>query len=228
MNTLYTKYYCEQRSPEWFDLRNGCLTASSVSKIITPTGKSATGVQVVDVIDSLIKGMDNQKVKQGYVSQAMQHGTDTEDEARSFIEFDLGIEVEQVGFVKSNITELNGTPVNMGCSPDGIINGDDNYLLEIKCPTGSTHLSYLDNDVFPSTYKPQVQMQMYIMQAEKCLFVSYDPDAPTYSKCFYKEVERDEEYISFLVNAIENTFKKTHELIRKLKSKNKFQLNKGE
>jgi len=228
MNTLYTKYYCEQRSPEWFDLRNGCLTASSVSKIITPTGQSATGKQVLDVIDSLMKGMDNQEVKKGYVSPAMQHGTDTEDEARAFIEFDLGVEIEQVGFVKSNITHIKDTPVNMGCSPDGIINGDDNYLLEIKCPTGSTHLSYQDKDVFPSEYKPQVQMQMYIMQAKKCLFVSYDPNAPTYSKCFYKEVQRDEEYIGFLINAIENTFKKTYEKINKLKAKPKFQLNKGE
>ena len=45
----------------------------------------------------------------------MQHGTDTEAQARAFYEVETGLNVEQVGFIAHPALEMSGA------SPDGMV-----------------------------------------------------------------------------------------------------------
>jgi hypothetical protein len=77
--------------------------------------------------------------------------------------------VEQVGFC----TLDDGT---FGCSPDSLV-GDDG-MLEIKCPSPAVHVGYLLGDKLPTTYRAQVQSQLFVTGRAWCDFLSYHPDLP--------------------------------------------------
>src|ERR1051326_7063323 len=86
----------------------------------------------------------------------------------------------------------------MGASPDRLV-GDDGQL-ELKCPSPETHVRYL---LFPqkgvdAEYRVQVQGQLYVTKRAWCDVVSYHPDLPS----VIVRVERDEEYIALLAEAL--------------------------
>ncbi len=154
----------EQHSEEWWAVRRGIPTASSADKIITSTGKFST--QSKGYAFQLIANEVTQEDEQIEQTDWMERGHRLEEEARDWLSFDLGREVEQVGFITNDAA-------TMGVSPDGII--EDEMLLEIKCPKGSTHVGYLINGKLPTTYVAQCHMAMYI-SGMPLKFVSYHPD----------------------------------------------------
>jgi hypothetical protein len=82
----------------------------------------------------------------------MQHGTETEPEARAAYEFYQGVTVEEVAFVHHPKID------QAGCSPDGLVGSDG--LVEIKCPNTATHLETLLGQAVPGKYDVQMQFQM--------------------------------------------------------------------
>ena len=120
----------------------------------------------------------------------MQHGTDTEPEARSAYEFYHSVTVEQVAFVP------HPTITDAGCSPDGLV-GDDG-LVEIKCPQTAAHLETLLGRAVPGKYELQMQFQMACTDRSWCDFVSYDPRMPESMRLFVKRLHRDEKRITEL------------------------------
>lgn len=129
---------CEQRSDEWYELRKGKFTASDFGDLM-PSSRQKPGewdkTQMGIIYRVAAERMTGQAISGGFVSQAMQHGIDTEEEARFAYELETGAEVRQVGFI-----ELDEW---IGCSPDGLIGEPGG--LEIKCPNSDTHLRYLFN-----------------------------------------------------------------------------------
>jgi hypothetical protein len=103
-----------------------------------PSGKQGIGewnkTQMRIIYRVTAEIMTGKTVGSTYVSQAMQHGIDTEAEARIAFELETGMEVQTVGFVEWNEW--------IGCSPDGLIPDSG---LEIKCPQSDTHLRYLNS-----------------------------------------------------------------------------------
>jgi predicted phage-related endonuclease len=131
---------------------------------------------------------------ESYVNAAMQHGTDTEPEARSAYEFYQGVTVEQVAFIP------HPTIADAGCSPDGLV-GDDG-LLELKCPQTATHLETLLGQNIPAKYISQVQFQMACTGRKWCDWVSYDPRMPEHMRLFVMRVERDDKQIAELEDEV--------------------------
>jgi hypothetical protein len=72
----------------------------------------------------------------------MQHGTETEPEARAAYEFYQGVTVQEIAFVPHPKID------QAGCSPDGLV--DDDGLVEIKCPNTATHLETLLGQAVPA------------------------------------------------------------------------------
>jgi hypothetical protein len=120
----------------------------------------------------------------------MQHGTDTEPEARSAYEFYHGVTVEQVAFVP------HPTIADAGCSPDGLVGPDG--MVEIKAPQTATHLETLLGQAVPSRYISQVQFQMACCRRQWVDWVSYDPRLPENMRLFVRRVQRDEAKIQEL------------------------------
>lgn len=172
----------EQGTEEWLQARLGVPTASNYSKIITSTGKPSA--QADKYINDLVAQKLTGEIPEMFKSDAMQRGNELEPQARAYYEFMTDNVVEEVGL----ILNYDGA----GCSPDGLI-GDDGGL-EIKCPLGATHVSYLRANKLPTEYVQQVQGCMYITGRSWWDFVSFHPDMES----MIIRVERDDEFIEKL------------------------------
>lgn len=177
----------EQGTPEWFAQRLGKVTASRVSDIIakTKTGVSASRVNyLAQLVAERLTGQAADTFKSG----AMQHGTETEPQARMAYEAETGLMVTEVAMIQHGTIEM------AGASPDGLV-GEDG-LVEIKCPNTSTHIATLMADKAPSQYIPQMQWQMACTGRAWCDFVSFDPRLPADMQMFVKRVHRDNDLIA--------------------------------
>jgi predicted phage-related endonuclease len=124
----------------------------------------------------------------------MQHGVDTEPEARAAYCFYQGVTVDQVAFVPHPKID------QAGASPDGLVGADG--LVEIKCPNTATHLETLIGQAVPAKYIDQMQFQMACTGRKWCDFVSYDPRMPEHMRLFVRRVERDDKRIDLLETEI--------------------------
>lgn len=177
----------EQGTPEWFAQRLGKVTASRVSDIIakTKTGVAASrGNYLAQLVAERLTGQTADSFKSG----AMQHGTETEPQARMAYEAETGLMVSEVAMIEHPTIAMSGA------SPDGLV-GDDG-LVEIKCPNTSTHIATLLADKAPSGYIPQMQWQMACTGRQWVDFVSFDPRMPEDMQLFIKRVPRDNALIA--------------------------------
>lgn len=177
----------EQGTPEWFAQRLGKVTASRVSDIIakTKTGVSASRANyLAQLVAERLTGQAADTFKSG----SMQHGTETEPQARMAYEAETGLMVTEVAMIQHGTIEM------AGASPDGLV-GEDG-LVEIKCPNTSTHIATLMADKAPSQYIPQMQWQMACTGRAWCDFVSFDPRMPEDMQLFIKRVPRDNALIA--------------------------------
>jgi putative phage-type endonuclease len=172
----------EQRSPEWFAVRSGRVTASRVADIVakTKTGYSTSRANyMAELICERLTGMQGAS----YTNAAMLWGVEVEPQARSAYEGATGSLVIELGFAPHNSISM------AGASPDGLV-GDDG-LVEIKCPITATHIDTLLGQSVPGRYITQMQWQMACTGRKWCDFVSYDPRMPEGMRIFIKRVERD-------------------------------------
>lgn len=151
----------EQKSPEWFRLREGMISASDGGYFLKKCG-------VARAIDAL-------RIKLGlksYVSSMappLLHGNTYEDVSRAIYESRNGVEVTEYGILSSPTSCI-------GASPDGIVTKclRDTWncqsrlgrLLEIKNP----YSREIDNTIKPE-YMVQILQQQYTTQLPICDFV---------------------------------------------------------
>ncbi len=159
------QFFCQQGSPEWFELRRGVPTASEFNRIMTPEKmkpSSAMDGYVAELIGELVR---TDPAPPDRMNDAMRHGVDVEPEARRFYEMHRNCDVTKIGFCMSD-------DMRFGCSPDGLI-GDDG-LLELKCPDVTTQIKYLMGPaVVPSEYRCQVHGQLIVTGRKWVDFLSY-------------------------------------------------------
>lgn len=175
-----------QGSDEWKALRLGKVTASRVADVIAKT-KSGYSASRANYMAQLIAERLTGTAAETFVNAAMQHGTDTEPEARDAYSFYQGATVEQVAFVPH--PKIN----QAGASPDGLV-GEDG-LVEIKCPNTAGHLETLLGQAVPAKYTAQMQFQMACTGRKWCDFVSYDPRMPEHMRLFVRRITRDDKFI---------------------------------
>jgi hypothetical protein len=159
-----------QRSPEWHAIRCGRLTASEAAALYA---KGRGGEEAVTRRDlrwkKVAEQLSGRPQSDDYTNAAMQHGIDTEADARRCYEAVRGILVEDVGF-------LLHEELAAGCSPDGIA---DEGLLEIKCPKTATHISYLrDGLALVAAYRPQLTHALFVSDAPWIDIASFDNRLP--------------------------------------------------
>lgn len=183
----------EQGSEDWKRLRLGRVTASRIGDLMAKT-KSGPAASRANYMAQLIAERLTDTVSETYTNAAMQHGTETEPEARAAYEFYQAAVVDQVAFVEHPSIQ------HAGCSPDGLVGTDG--LVEIKCPNTATHLETLLGQSVPSKYVLQMQFQMACTGRKWCDFVSYDPRMPENMRLFVKRLERDDKAIAEIEEAI--------------------------
>ena len=198
-----------QRTDELYQQRLGKVTASRISDVLakTKTGYSATRKNYLTQL--LLERLTGQK-EESYTNAAMQHGIDTEAEARQAYEIESFNIVTECGFYN----DMDGSM--SGASPDGLI--ADDGLIEIKCPNTATHIETLIDKEIDRKYILQMQWQMYCTGRKWCDFVSYDNRLPGTLRLFIKRVERDEKMIQEIKEEVDKFIEELDALEIKIRS----------
>lgn len=180
----------EQGTEEWFAIKAGKVSASHITDVLAG-GKGITRDKyMAKLIVERLTGV----TAASFSSAAMEHGIETEPEARENYEFRNDVEVKQVGFVEHAVLDQTG------CSPDGFVDTDGQ--VEIKCPESHTHLATLLSGVVEPKYIKQINFQLACTGRKWCDFISFDNRFPEKHKLFVKRVERDEDMIKDMTNGV--------------------------
>ena len=180
----------EQGTPEWKAARLGKLTASRVADATDLLKSGKPGAKRVTYMGELIAERLTGIVVEKYQNDLMRWGTEQEPEARAMYEFFHSVEVAQIAFVEHPSISM------AGASPDGLVGAEG--LIEIKCPSTSTHVDTLLAQAIPEEYVKQIDWQMACTGRLWCDFVSYDPRLPPHMAMFVCRRERDDAAISAL------------------------------
>lgn len=178
-----------QGSDEWRMARVGSLGASRIADAIART-KTGYGASRANLMAELVCERLTGQPAPTFVSAAMQHGTETEPEARDAYSFYSGNTVEQVGLIRHPKIEQSHA------SPDGLI-GDDG-MLEIKCPQPAAHLETLTSQKIPEKYVTQMMWQLACTGRHWVDYVSYSPSFPENLRMFVQRVPRNDARIKEL------------------------------
>lgn len=176
----------QQGTDAWHLARLGRVTASRIADVLA-TIKSGEAAARANYRAELVAERLTGKRQESYSNAAMQWGTETEPLARVWYESEVGVVVQETGFVEHPTIAMSGA------SPDGLV--ADSGLVEIKCPNTQTHIETMLAKRVPPRYTPQIHWQMACTGREWCDFVSFDPRLPEQTQIFIKRVERDEKYI---------------------------------
>lgn len=200
----------EQRSEQWFSDRAGCVTASRIADVMAKTAKgygAGRANYMADLIAERLTGIP----KQGFMNAAMQHGTDTEPQARAMYELEHGVTVVETGFVP------HPTLGNTGASPDGLV-GDDG-LVEIKCPNTATHIDTLRGAPIDRKYLLQMHWQMLCTERQWCDFASFDPRLPLEMQLHVRRVELDAELAEEITAEVTKFLSELNEAVADLRAR---------
>lgn len=198
-----------QGTPEWLQMRVGCVTASRVADVIAKpkrsTGELACRANYrAEIICECLTG----RSADHYVTPAMEFGIENEPVARAAYEMARDLEVADGGFF------LHDAISRFAASPDGLIGSDG--LVEIKCPTTTTHIDYVINGVVPEAYQPQMLAQMACTGRQWCDFVSFDPRLPKKLQLFVRRFPRDDERIAAMEEEVLKFLEEVIETIKLL------------
>ena len=165
----------EQGTDEWLEARRGIVTASTVGKLLTSTGKVANNDTSRGLIETLAIERITGRVEYIHPTRDMQRGTILEPFARDLYAQHYG-EVQEVGFMRDDCK----CDAALGYSPDGLV-GDDG-LIEIKSRSPRIHARTIADDRIPAANMAQLQAGLLVSSREWIDYVSYSPGLPLYVK----------------------------------------------
>ena len=180
----------DQGTPEWLAERAGKVTASMLSNVMM--AKTTAGYQ--NYMAQLICERLTGQAVETFKGAAMEHGNETEPQARAVYELETGNEVTECGFIQH--PQIAGS----GASPDGLIGADG--LVEIKCPQPAKHIKNLMGGTIDKAYALQMQWQMECTGREWCDFVSFSPSFPDHLQLSITRVERNAEAVEEIKESV--------------------------
>lgn len=193
-----------QGSDEWLKARRGLLTASEMSRIVTPTLKPASNEKErTHLWELLAQRINKFPPEPGFQSYDMMRGHAEEVFARHLYEEHYA-PVEQCGFV------TNGRwGFTLGCSPDGLVGVDGG--IECKARVAKHHtetlVEYFPRGLIPEEYRIQVQTTLLVTERKWWDFISYSNGMPMATI----RVEPDRTYQDAILTAAEAFEKRLNE-----------------
>jgi len=147
----------EQRSKEWFELRKGLLTASSLASALGHCFFKSRDELILDKSDPVEKPYESNDITEW--------GVKYEEIATKFYELINNVKILEFGLIPHPNFKI------FGASPDGICSNEspDNYIgrmLEIKCPPKRKFTKTV-----PGHYGFQMQGQLECCNLEECDFL---------------------------------------------------------
>ena len=199
-----------QGSEEWHAVRLGKITASRLGDLMKKTKYGESTYKTRLRMELAIERITNTSASSVVMNKAMHDGIEREPDARTLFEAVTGKEVALSG------SHDHPDIVNTSASPDGLLRGE-NAILEIKCPTHTTHAKNLMADGMDKRYLYQVQWQIACTESTHGYFVSYHPDFPPELRLKWVKVERDDEVIAQITDEVRKFDIEVEDLITKIK-----------
>jgi len=196
--------YQQENREEWLKQRLGLVTGSAISNVLMDSSKAGHRNYMAQLVCERLTGEPTET----YISPAMQHGIDTEDEARAAYMARNAVIVEEVGFIRHPKLEA-------GCSPDGLV-GDDG-LIEIKCVQPATALDLLESKKVPGDHYNQIQWQLAVTGRDWCDYVVYQPKLPERLRLNVIRVVRNQSDILNMTVKVEQFLEELSRKVKKLK-----------
>ena len=170
-----------QNEDQWFDLRLGKVTGSTIGKVMANFGK-AFGQPAKDLAVNLaIEQLTGVRQGGDYSNAHMERGHLEEPICRRLYEELYFVDVLNGGFYDNILT---------GSSPDGRVAKDG--LIEIKSAIATVHYERIRKDTFDSQYKWQLIFNMKESGRDWIDFVSFSSSYPVETRLFVKRLERDD------------------------------------
>ena len=179
--TLTVYESLEQGSPEWLQARAGIITASTVGKLLTSTGKIADNDTSRALTETLAIERLTGRVEYVHPTRDMQRGTILEPFARDLYE-QHHAPVTEVGFIRADMED--GT--SLGYSPDGLV-GDDG-LLEIKSRTPRIQARTIRTGRVPAANMAQLQAGLLATGRDWIDYASYSPGMHLFVKRVFPDL----------------------------------------
>lgn len=194
----------EQRTDEWFNSRVGKVTASAILNVMMDKSKAGYRNYMAQLVCERLTGAPTET----YTSPAMQHGIDTEAEARAAYSARVGLLVEEVGFIKHAKLEA-------GASPDGLVGAEG--LVEIKSVQPATALDIIESRKVPTDHRLQMQWQMAVTGRDWCDYVVYQPKLPERLRLHIIRVHRDQPQIIEITQKVTEFLQEVDRKVNNLK-----------
>ena len=189
----------EQRSEEWFEMRQGRITSSEIYKIMGKDNFSETAkTYLLEKVCELYGG-----VTEPATGAALTWGTDLEPVAIEHYEKLTKVKVEKASFI----------PVGnyYGGSPDGLLLPEG--IIEVKCPFKSANHFKHGMINTPEKFKKiapnyywQCVSNMVCAEVEWCDFISYDPRVKEDYRMFIFRLELDPEEATAVQDRVKVAF----------------------
>jgi hypothetical protein len=187
-----------QGSPDWFEVRRGLPTASQFQRIL------AAGKGRQSYLWQLASERMTGEVTEGYSNADMERGNRMEPFIRRQYEMHRGVEVRKIGFIR------NG---KAGASTDGLVDSGFGGIVEFKSMEPHLLGPILDRPVCPNQFVAQVQGGLMVSERAYCdLMIYWHQQFPH----VLIRVERDEEKIKELRNAVDVFDLELRRLVKRL------------
>ena len=149
--------------------RTGNITASRIKDMLAEGKGVSRAKYAAQLVAERLSGKPH---RNGFSSDALDHGNEFESIARMKYEILNGVMVEGTGkeYVPHPQIKMSGA------SPDGLVNDDG--LTEFKCPDTHTFIGYKLSGEIPRAYRLQMTWQLACARRKWCDFVAFDPDMP--------------------------------------------------
>ena len=200
-----------QGSEEWHAVRLGKITASRLGDLMKKTKYGESTYKTRLRMELAIERITNTSASSMVMNRAMHDGIEREPDARTLFEAVTGKEVALSG------SHDHPDIVNTSASPDGLLRGE-NAILEIKCPTHTTHAKNLMADGIDKRYLFQIQWQIACTESTHGYFVSYHPDFPRELRLKWVRVERDDDVIAEITEEVKKFDIEVEDLVAKIKN----------
>lgn len=159
-----------QGEQAWMDIRRGLITASEMSKVLTPTLKIADNADTRSHVYELAAQKITGHTEPTYFGDEMLRGVNEEPLARQLYH-DNFAPVTECGFITNDDHGFT-----IGYSPDGLI-GDDG-LIEIKSRRAKFQVQSIVEGEVPKEHVLQIQTGLLVTGRKWCDYVSYSGGMP--------------------------------------------------
>lgn len=199
-----------QGHPNWVRQRCGYLTGSRLKDVIAY--KSGGWTQATDAVRTkymreLVAERMTDSAISHYVTDAMQHGIDTELEALMAYQA-----TQRTGECRQAEFMLHPSIEYFGGTPDGLVGAQG--IVEIKCPATTTYVAWRASGSVPVEHMPQMAAYIMITGRSWCDFVAYDPRIKRGPKLYVKRYTPSIEDLAFVAGEAQEFLRQTDKLFR--------------